>query len=607
MQRDNIGVYVSADAVFPGLRSDFDTLRSLLSSLSLTDTLFWCARLNLIVSDASDVDHKDRQQFGVAQFMTEEQIGRVNGFVREHGGVERQAVFFRGQLLELLRWATLFCDDQPGDGLTFEKMEARQSFVKAALIMSDVWAERVLRDRLSVDGGMEVARERALGAARKGVEGTITAAGLPKVLGRGWAIFSDYFPRVYRTFERDFLDATGLSSTEYYICLCAIITSLMDPTNCSGIFDITRFAKETQYEPILRRHIDLESQTARDLRNALWGRAPEEIRGFDHAGPYDYRPLRNKPILRASDGRAIILDPIFYSEKATVGPVFHLLPRDHSDRKANTVFAAFGAAFENYCCDILRCMFPAGNGPLSSRLECNVVLRKAGRRQEQTEADACLNDVTEVVLLEMKAVWLPEADILSDDYHLLLARLRERYGVTLRSTGDYRAKGVGQLARAVSFMAAGDLCDDCDQFARAGLVYPVLVVHDPLLDAPLYGHFLMSEFEAALSPDAKHPSGELQKGRLRVAPLTVMTVSDLEDLETSSEHFALRYLLSDYSKRCPDRLASLHDFMARSDYRVYHSRTLASYAQNLLEQTVRAVFPQDAESVLRDEGAASAS
>ena len=96
-----------------------------------------------------------------------------------------------------------------------------------------------------------------------------------------------------------------------------------------------------------------------------------------------------------------------------------------------------------------------------------------------------------------------------------------------------------------------------------------------------------------VAPDAELPSGELKKGQLRIAPLIVMTVEDLEDLETSVEHFRLRDFLDDYSRSCADRLISLRSFIAFSKYgqHMYHNRNVAANGLEILQRTQETVFP----------------
>lgn len=59
------GVYVPVHEVFPGIPHDFDDFAFLHRKLSRTDALFWCARLNLIISNPASPDHKARQQYGL--------------------------------------------------------------------------------------------------------------------------------------------------------------------------------------------------------------------------------------------------------------------------------------------------------------------------------------------------------------------------------------------------------------------------------------------------------------------------------------------------------------------------------------------------------------
>jgi hypothetical protein len=109
--------------------------------------------LNLIVSGSSDTAPTAKQQIGLNQFFTSEEINAINDFAKRSGGSQNVTVFFRGQLLELLRWVTLYCHDHPGDGTTFEDAEVRRRFAQVALLASDIWARRVFKDRFSLMAG----------------------------------------------------------------------------------------------------------------------------------------------------------------------------------------------------------------------------------------------------------------------------------------------------------------------------------------------------------------------------------------------------------------------------------------------------------------------
>jgi hypothetical protein len=71
-----------------------------------------------------------RQEILLSTLCTREQIGRVNAFAHQHPQSGRPTVFFRGQILELTRWAARHCQNLPGDGNTFTDVETRSRFVK---------------------------------------------------------------------------------------------------------------------------------------------------------------------------------------------------------------------------------------------------------------------------------------------------------------------------------------------------------------------------------------------------------------------------------------------------------------------------------------------
>lgn len=271
-------------------------------------------------------------------------------------------------------------------------------------------------------------------------------------------------------------------------------------------------------------------------------------------------------------------------------PLFHLLGPNVTHEEANRIFGVFGDVFELYARRILDWMYSTCDSTLAKRLSLDVNgLDQEGHHIQL--ADACLNDVTEVVLFEMKAVFVRESETLSLEYEQYLAHLRKKYGVI--SEGSDRPKGVAQLARSISKLATDEWQPLDSDFSRAERFYPVLLVHDVLLGAPLHPNFLASEFQKALQPDQALSGGLMQKGRFQVAALIEMTIEDLENLETSVDRFSLRELLHEYSDHCPDRMDSLHDFIASSRFgkMISPSKTVAAKSLELIEKANRQLFP----------------
>ena len=190
-----VGIYVPVSAIFADAEPTLGAFATLLRELSLTDVLFWCARLNHVLTSRSTLRHQQKQAFGVRQFFSPSEIAQLDRFcAQECRHPESVTVFFRGQLLELMRWAVLFCDDHPDDGTTFEDPAKRRLFAQACLIASEVWARRVYGNALTLEAGLEAGRQRTLGPFRKSAEASLTSSELAQDLGRGWRLLHELMP-----------------------------------------------------------------------------------------------------------------------------------------------------------------------------------------------------------------------------------------------------------------------------------------------------------------------------------------------------------------------------------------------------------------------------
>ncbi|WP_437621618.1 hypothetical protein [Sorangium sp. So ce1151] len=592
-----VGVFVPVSAIFPELTADFATFCSLVRSLSRTDTLFWCARLNLVLSNPENHNRIGKQDYGLRLFFDQEQIGLLDRFTEQHGGAERVSVFLRAQLLELMRWTCLLAEDHRYDGNTFEDPHVRRRFVQAALIASDLWGKRAYGGKLVSTGNVPEDRRRALPAIRQGSVANASPVELMQVLARGVSVYRESFQRGYKDAAQEFRIATGLTFDEYMACLVAITSHFarVAPQSAEhnpGGFHIDAIKSNLTAGMALAmdRYIWLESQTPDDLRTALW-RGRHRAEGLTGTEPFDQTPLRARPILRTADGRCIILDQAFYGERASVGPLFTLVSALGKSKKINTAFGAFGAAFEAYVNSLLCTMYPSASSPLLfDRLTCNLH-GKTNDGNDVEIADACLNDVTEVVLFEIKAAFIREDSTSESDVYE--QELRKKYGVSAGSANERGVKGVGQLARSIRRIAVGELTPGGPTWQQVKHIFPVLVVYDVSLNSPGHAEFFEEEFRTALNPESVGPTGFMQKGPLNVAPLTVMTIEDLENLESSVQHFRLIDFLRDYASttRGGVRL-SLHDFMASNQkkYRLIYSKELAGRAMKVLEETVQMMF-----------------
>ena len=374
-------------------------------------------------------------------------------------------------------------------------------------------------------------------------------------------------------FAERFKAATGLTLEQYLICVGALTTYTFAERAQGPLFRTADVAAATGFKDVFPIYQALESLTPEELAKA----APD----LPQTG---FRALRERPILSTASGLSVVLDPAIYGETLTIGPLFHLVAQDRN--RANELFGYFGLAFEHYATDVLRQMYPTGSGLLAQRLTTNICGRDAVGGG--FEIDAALNDVTEIVFFEMKAAWLREDSLLDATGADFVQQLRRKYGVSAAEGGAReRPKGAAQLAKIVGAITRREWTGSNGEFAQAAKIYPVLVVHDERLGVPGSGKFLNDEFKSLL--------GTVPPG-LVVDPLTIMTIGDLENLETSVTGFGLRDLLRDYTRECPDRMRSLHQFMATSSYatKLKASKRVVEASEELMRRMRDALFPKDA-------------
>jgi hypothetical protein len=563
-------VFVIPEVIFPGVEGTERELVDVLATLSRDDVLFHAARLNTLITGPGDYDTKGRQQTALSWLCTSSQIDKINAFIRGRGSAGGPVtIFFRGQCLELMRWAARYAKNLPNDGESFEDPQRREDFLKALLIAGVLWGKRVYADKLQSSGNLDEARRRALGAFRKGLEESNLGPHLGVSIGRGKALFVDHLPQRHPEFASDFVKATGLSLDQYRSCVVSLSTYTISKRLEGPLFHADRVGAATALCDVFPKYFALEAQSPEELACSLWD-------DFEKRG---YRALRERPIMITADARAIILDPTFYTEKASVGPLFHVLGAAKG-RKGNEVFGKFGLAFEDYVTAMLRRMYPSRPG-LIDRVAYGLKGRDASRRE--FEIDASLLNARAAAVFEVKAAWLREDAIADSAPEALLDDIRKKYGIT--SIGMERGKGVAQLARSIGAIVRGEWLGPNLKFADVNVLYPVLIVHDTRFDMPAMGAFLDAEFRGLL--------GEVPAGKV-VAPITIMTIQDLENIETSIESFSFVDLLASYSAECRDRVQSLHNYMAFSSYGRYivPSQFLMESSSEILTVLQREMFPK---------------
>jgi hypothetical protein len=535
----DLSVTVEVASAFPGVVASDESMRSALSELSRNDALFFCARINTIVSGFDGtMSRLDRQRAALTLLNLPEETTTIDAFIARSGIQTEPVVFFRGQLLELARWVGKHCTIHPDEPNTFEKKSVRSAFLRAALIASELWSKRIFGTRLAEEGDSELQLQRALGAFRKGTEEGNEAPHPGVALGRGWMLFSKHMRTRLMDFDDLFKSSTGLTLEQYYACAFGLMQKTFVGNANIGIFSTVGFGAATSLGEMFDAFVKLKSQSPEDLVKAL--QDPVAVTG--------YKSLRERPILSFSGNRSAILDPVLFFDTLTISPLFAVL-KQAGKARTNEIFSAFGMAFEDYAIGILESMYPIGQ--LARRL----IPRAKGKNAQgkEIEFDSILTDVTSVVVFEMKASWLLEESILSDNHAVFLEQIRKLYGIS--SDPDERPKGVAQLANIIGSILRREWKGEGVDYSHLKAVYPVLLVHDDRMGVAGMGKFLDEEFKRALN---------IKSEQIYVHPLIVLTITDLENLATSVEGFSLREFLHAYSVANPERLRSVRNFMATS-------------------------------------------
>jgi hypothetical protein len=528
-------------------------MRDLLSKLSRTDALIWCARVNLIISNRLNTD-KQAQAYVLNTFFPEDgERQRIRTWLKSNSESGR-TLFFRAQMLELAYWIARFASDHPNDGATFTAPEVRRRFGQAATVASRLWADRVYRgvEGMSLVDPAEL-RRNVMPQARQSYEENSGGAVPIWAIGRGYLLWSKHMPGHWPESIDLFRASVGVGVEDYFRIFVAVFShhvniqpgSLTADPGSAGLFMDSMWDGVAALRDPFRTLLSIMSLSVSDLVQLARQNDREKY----------IKVVRSRPILRMEDGRHIVLDPVFLAEQVVIGPLFRIIST-HATR-SNDCFNHFGKAFESYIADLIMTRYPE-RPPLSPRVFCSMELRKG--KQVLGEIDAAIvTGPRQICMIEAKAVFL-RADATRDlgSYH---SAVRSRY-----AAGSKSPKGVSQLGRNAALLAAGELEGLPTEFENIETLLTVLLVNDHNLDAPGHAAFLKREFLTALDPDEDLSGGCFRKRGLRVLAPILITIDDFEWIEASLVNFSLGEFLAEYSATDPDRVSDIRSYAMKSRF-----------------------------------------
>ena len=571
-----VASFVPPARIMPTRRFIPSELDSACSRLDVDSALRWLARISRRISMPLFGGRLEIQRTCVEWTMGPTEIQRLQAYAAEND--HAPIVYFRGQLLELLRW--LAYSSSTRKIANYSKMQLfheRGRFLFATLCAGQIWSKRAFHE-VSTDSGdaLTSRRQEYLLSFRRSREAATIVGNTYQPLARSYIIFGDVLPTLLGQFLTKFREVTGLAYEDFLNCQALFWASLINNKNEWAHIDLLELPSH-RYRHILQRFLRCYAQPLSALATADGtGPASERSRQSNRL-----RKLRRRPILLTSNGnQAVVPDTVIFSEFLSVGPLFEVLPFLNE----GMLFDRFGRACEEYCARILQRAYPTTSHRLARRLYQNVT---GGSGADEFEVDAHVVSGSAAAVLEVKASFVSE-DVTTGTNAQFVDHLRDRYV----SDDAGRPKGVKQLARVVNAICSNDWSGEEDEFNAVVRLFPVLVVLDSQLDSGLFGRFLAEEFAAQFGKHLNDRDGGFNLRGRWVAHLLVLTVEALENLEDSLHQFSLLDMMKDYSEAHPDRLLSVHNYLLTSDYsgQLRHNRHMVATADEIFRRAKFSVF-----------------
>jgi len=527
-------------------------LKQLIGRLPTDQTLFQCAKLNLIFTYAS-LGHKEGvQEFAIELLRTQDwldqrDIDRINTYLRKRNGRLEDHVFFsRTQCLELMRWLSVW-GDRTGR-LRTNDIQQKQAFARAMLQSFEIWKERTQRLLPSMIVSDNVTREQRFESLRFMRE------------AEQWKL-----PNLYPAFhfcrtKRLFLDELfGLNSElqiavehklqmnieDYVACIiglsCLIgrwFTKMDNRILSTFEFDPTTVCSTApDMASTFDRFVQLEGQTAEQLLQSY------EHSISDPLSLTETRPLRERPLLLRNDRRAAtFIDLSFFFERASSGLLFHA-----ASAAGTAAMEKFGEAFERYVCDRLDDHVRTKR---SQGMNLTGIARVLTDGMEAEFADYALVIGRTVLLFEVKGSWFREDNVAkqnADDYWL---EVQKKFVTNDKG----KRKGVGQLAHSIKTWTEGSAKPRLPiQVQDVDTIIPVLLTSDRYMSALWHSEFLAEEFQSRMLGYGSPVKADFDLNGCRILNLCLITIDEFDEFEARGVRGSLDELLKAYSERIPDR------------------------------------------------------
>ena len=588
--------------VFPELDGGMEDFVRVLDRLSLTDTVFDIAQLGALVSTRHLRIPFDAQEAALGllapSLPRRLALNRWDASRKANGSSGRAQIVYRGQLLELLRWVVRSCEDLPNDGGTFADEQRCDDLLAALLFAGQLFSRRA--DASLSKPGCQTEDEKLAWLRRQWKENhRVGDAHL--AMGRSSELLLEHLPREWGGFRECFEAARGMTIEQHFACVAAFYFNFVElngrrpggTPDVTGIFKIGEVAASCAKPELVDAFLEHHSTTAESLKHELWSGRSDDIES-DLASPpaAEFRRLRNRPIFRAADGRCAIIDPVFFLEVALHGPLFCL-------GETKKALGLYGEAVEAYGQAVIDRTYPGG-GCLGA-VACHNVDVVEGKGKKLGGFDWVVSTGSYAAVFECKSMF-PKDELLHAGAEASLTSYLADKLARDKDDKDGR-KGTAQLARLILGLSQRSRAAWPDVLQAAQVFLPVLVVADDALDEHVE-RFLKRKLAQQLGWEATaawHPWPLVEDASsIRVAPLVLLSLAELELLETLAAHgHGVVELLAEHARTPLSRRGTFSCFV-RSQPALQAARRrrndhLRSRADEVMQRSLRIIFgPDDA-------------
>ena len=316
--------------------------------------------------------------------------------------------------------------------------------------------------------------------------------------------------------QAKFSEATGLDLETYqYLIFHSLVNYLkltrQDVLDGDNLFITPRPQRlEDLYDNLLKHNCISIDELPNEIYNSLMS---TPINGF--------HVFRDKPLVKTGEDQIICIDFNFLADKLESG-VFWIIFNQLKESDRGQLFSIWGTAFEKYVGSILKRSMRNTDGETEDSMEVTERFIPSPRYKEN-KGDQCtdflIHSDETLILMECKAARLTADAKYNGKFHDLERELKEKF---------VKGKGLAQLRDAIVNLAnkieEKRRHIETVNLSRIRKIYPVLIVLEEIFSAQWMNWYLDWQLQQILKLESI-------RSNLEVAPLSVLTISDLEYLE----------------------------------------------------------------------------